>query len=196
MLNTQAIVFDFDGTIADSEQATIKIFNQLSKKFNFEKSGQEIFDEYKIKGAKKLIKTLKVPLREIPALLKQYKEASVKIVQDLKPIKGIDAALKQLKQQGFTLGILTSNSEENVERFLQNNDLLLFDFIYSERSLFGKDKMMRKMMREHQLKTNSVVYVGDEIRDIEAAKKVGMPIIAVTWGFNTHKALKIVSQIF
>ena len=57
------------------------------------------------------------------------------------------------------------------------------DKIITNNNIFGKDKLLRKMGRQF-------VYVGDEVRDVEACKKAGVKMIGVTWGFNTKEALK------
>jgi phosphoglycolate phosphatase-like HAD superfamily hydrolase len=44
-------------------------------------------------------------------------------------------------------------------------------------------------LRKESLNPEEVVYVGDETRDIEAAKKSQIKVIAVTWGFNSKQVL-------
>jgi phosphoglycolate phosphatase-like HAD superfamily hydrolase len=99
-------------------------------------------------------------------------------------------ALKELKKAGFSLGIITSNSEKNVKNFLEINEIFdIFDFIHSGRNLFGKDKVIKQLFKKKKIAKNSIIYVGDETRDIEMAKKIGIPIIAVSWGFNAKEIL-------
>lgn len=189
-MKQNTLVFDFDGVIADSLEATAEIFNQLVKEFDFEKPGVNGLEVYKKKGAKAAVKTLGIPIRKLPVIMNKYREGMAKIVSTLKPVKGIKEVLVELKKREFNLGVLTSNLESNVNRFLENNDLTLFDFIYSEGNLFGKDKTMRKMLEDLKLSSEQVIYIGDETRDIDAAKKVGIKVAAVTWGYNSAKALK------
>jgi phosphoglycolate phosphatase-like HAD superfamily hydrolase len=40
------------------------------------------------------------------------------------------------------------------------------------------------VLRANYIAADEVIYVGDEIRDIEAAKRSKIPVISVTWGFN------------
>ncbi len=90
----------------------------------------------------------------------------------------------------FKLGILSSNSEDNIRQVLDKSDITnKFEFIYSQSSLFGKDKVMKKMCKEHQIEPSQIIYVGDEDRDIIACKKVGIRCIAVTYGFNDRERL-------
>jgi len=79
---------------------------------------------------------------------------------------------------------------ENVRKFLAvNNMASLFDFVYSGRSLLGKEKVIRKVIAREQLDPGRIVYVGDETRDIEACRAAGIPVIAVSWGLNRRELL-------
>jgi phosphoglycolate phosphatase-like HAD superfamily hydrolase len=92
------------------------------------------------------------------------------------------------------MGILTSNSVSNVSKFADINNLSgLFDFIYSGRSLFGKEKVIRRMLIHENLSVDRVIYVGDETRDIEASKKAGIPVVAVSWGLHRREVLAAMS---
>ena len=55
--------------------------------------------------------------------------------------------------------------------------------------LFGKERVLRQIIRKNQLNPAQVIYVGDETRDVEAARKTAIRVIAVGWGFNTSQAL-------
>lgn len=189
-MEVKVLVFDFDGTIADSLETTAKIFKGLAEEFDFDKPGVDGFKIYREIGAKEAVKVLEIPIRKLPAIMNKYREEVSKIVATLKPFDGLREILLELKKQGFTLGVLTSNSEANINKFLENNDLTFFDFVYSKGSLFGKDKVMKRMLNDLKLKPAEVVYVCDETRDVVAAKKVGIKSAAVTWGYNPADALK------
>jgi phosphoglycolate phosphatase len=98
--------------------------------------------------------------------------------------------LLELKKAGFRLGILTSNSKENVQSFLMNNQLDIFDSIYSGASVFGKSKVIKTAIKKGKFSSHEVVYVGDETRDVDAARSAGVRIISVSWGFNTKEVLQ------
>ena len=107
------------------------------------------------------------------------------------PQIGIIDTIRKLKNQGALLGILTSNSKENVERFLKEHDLQnSFAFINSYRRIFGKHKALISIMKQRGLNQSEVTYVGDEVRDIEAAEKAGVKSVGVVWGFQTQGAIK------
>lgn len=52
-----------------------------------------------------------------------------------------------LKLQGYKIGIITSNTQENVEDVLQKHDLLIFDFMVSGTTLFGKHRSIKKKLK-------------------------------------------------
>lgn len=102
---------------------------------------------------------------------------------------GIRELVLELKARGVGLGILTSNSEENVRKLLRARGLDVFDFIHSESNLLGKNRALLHLLQKHALNRESVLYVGDEVRDIEACQKISVAIIAVTWGFHRRELL-------
>ena len=111
-------------------------------------------------------------------------------MRDVQPFHDLLLIVRQLHAAGFRLGILTSNSESNVTAFLQQYDLQLFEFIKSSSKLLGKGSVIRKMLKEFQLDPSDVLFVGDEMRDIEAAQETGIHMAAVTWGYNSHSAIQ------
>ncbi len=89
----------------------------------------------------------------------------------------------------FQIGILTSNTQENVKQFLDKNEMDFFDFIRTGKSVFGKSHMINKIIKQRHVSKSEAFYVCDEVRDIEAARKSGIKSIVVTWGYNTKDVL-------
>jgi HAD superfamily hydrolase (TIGR01549 family) len=98
--------------------------------------------------------------------------------------------LEQLKKENIKLGIISSNNEINIKKFLLNNDIDDFSFIHCEMNIFGKAPVISHALKKYSLHKENTLYVGDEVRDIEACKKAGLDIAAVTWGFNSKNILK------
>jgi len=184
------LIFDFDGTIAESFEAVLKIIRSISKDYGIDKITDRDIRGFKERGIKQSIKDLKIPLVKIATINKRIKAIFNKDIANLNSFPGLKEALLELKKRGYGLGILTSNSQDNVEKFLRSNDLDFFEFIYSDSSLFGKDKVLKKLLKERNIKSEQVVYFGDEIRDIQAALRLNIKIVAVSWGFNSKKALE------
>jgi phosphoglycolate phosphatase len=119
-------------------------------------------------------------------ILKELK----KNITDLQPIAGMSELLAELKTVGFKVGILSSNNQENIQLFLTKHKINTIDFIYSEKNLFGKDKVLKHLIKKYGLSKEEVIYVGDEVRDVEASQKAEIKVMAVTWGFNSELRLK------
>lgn len=189
-MDTKLIIFDFDGTIADTQTAVINITNRLAPEFGFPCLNQEDIDRYRHLKARQIIRQSGVSWWQIPFLMNRVKQELKQQILTIKPIAGIEITLKQLKQENFQLGIITSNSQENATQFLRQQGLLhCFNFVESSFYLFGKDRVIKRLLREKKMSPQAITYVGDETRDIEAARKSGVKVVAVDWGFNAATAL-------
>jgi len=184
------IIFDFDGTIADSFETVLTISNRLADEYGYPRTPPEDVKRLKNLSSREILKRSKVPMLRLPFLLRRLRGELNREIQRLKPIPGIQEALHTLNQHGHRLGIVTSNSKENAIAFLEAHDLAeLFDFVDSGLTLFGKGRVIQRLIKRHRLDPTTVIYVGDETRDIEAAKKIRIKGIAVGWGFNSSQAL-------
>lgn len=186
----QLVIFDFDGTIADTLEDTIKFFNEIATKYGFRKIDPDRDQNLRQLGARELIKKFKVPARKLLALSREIRLKLNKDIQHTPLIKEMDQLIKDLATKGVKIGIVTSNSTENVQLFINHWQLKNIDFVYSRDSLFGKDKVLKRVIRQQKFAKKDVIYVGDEVRDIEAAHKAGIAVIAVTWGFNSKQRLQ------
>uniref|UniRef100_UPI0025B61EDE HAD-IA family hydrolase n=1 Tax=Trichocoleus desertorum TaxID=1481672 RepID=UPI0025B61EDE len=184
------IIFDFDGTLADTLEAIVAITNRLALEFGYKTVNSEEVKKLQNLSSQEIIRYSKIPLLKLPFLLRRVKNELKQEIHHLQPIHGIKEALLALKQEGHQLGIVTSNAEANVLTFLQHHGLHeLFEFVHSGSSLFGKNKVLSKLLSQKQINPDAVLYVGDETRDIEAAKQVKIKSVAVSWGFNSRQAL-------
>ena len=189
-MTAKAILFDFDGTIADTYQAIADITNQLSTEFGYKALNQEELLLIKNLSSREIVKLSEISIFKLPFLVRRIRTELSKEISELNPIEGIELVLRELKRQGYILGIVTSNNQENVDIFLRKNRLnRLFSYIYSSTAIFGKHRVIDRAIRENRLRRSDVIYVGDETRDIRSARKSNIPSIAVSWGFNAGEIL-------
>jgi len=189
-MNKKLVIFDFDGTIADSLEMTIEIFNELSDKYGFSKVNPEEVSQFKKLTPSQILEKFKISKWKLPILLKKGKDLFNSKIPFIRPFDGIKEVLAKLKSHDFIVGILSSNSKGNIELFLKNNNINTISFIHSESNLFGKSKAIKNVLKEQGLKLEEAIYIGDEVRDIEASKKCGIGCIAVAWGFNDKEILE------
>lgn len=186
---TKVIIFDFDGTLADTIDILLSITNRLSAEFGFKSATKEELAQLSNLNSWQILQYSGISIFKFPLLIRRLKAELHSELPQIQLFPGIKEVLLELKKRGFQLGIITSNSRENVLGALEKNGLQdTFTFIYSG-STFGKHKVINKWLRIENIHTEKVVYVGDEIRDIDAAKKTGIKVIAVGWGFNSQEAL-------
>jgi len=190
MEDIKYIIFDFDGTIADTIDLAMHIFNKVAKEFNCEPIKEKDRDLIRSKRPQELLKSFGITRLQLTSIILRIRKEMSYAIPNMKIVTGINNALREINNSEFRLGILTSNSKDNVKAFLENNDLIdIFEFIYSEKNFFGKKRIINRMLNHEQISKRNVIYVGDETRDIEASKKAGIPVIAVTWGLNDREIL-------
>ena len=184
----KTILFDFDGTIADTFQIALDCANAVATKWGY----AFLHDTPKLRDmSMKDIVLKKMGLKwyhasrftrdVVPLLEPMY--SKVLIFDNLYEV------LHELKNE-YQLGIVSSNKMDHITLVLKNNDLQIFDFIISDSSLFGKGRVLQKLIKTKSLERNRVLYVGDEVRDVDACNKIGIDIAAVTWGYNSSKVLQ------
>ena len=184
------LIFDFDGTIADTLHHLVDIGNRLSDEFNFRRIELHEIDNLKDKTAMEITHHLQVPFLKIPAIVARARKELNQNIHSIDIVEGLEKVLADLKTLGHQIGILTTNSANNVHQFLDNHRLDVFDFINTTSQIWGKAASLTKLIQKNNFRADQVVYIGDEIRDIEAAKKAGVRVAAVTWGYNSREVLK------
>jgi phosphoglycolate phosphatase len=188
-MNKKVIIFDFDGTIADSMMAIVGIVNSLAPKYSYDPISEEEIKGLQNLSFSSLIKDKKISKWKWLLIFWDGRKKLQKIIARIKPFPECPEMIKKLKEQGFVLGIITSNLEKSVREFLKNNDLDYFNFVMTRNSLIGKDRTILNAIKKYNFVPEEVIYVGDEIRDIIAAKKAGVDCVAVSWGYNSRESL-------
>lgn len=184
------LVFDFDGTIADTLEAIVAMSNRLAPQYGLKPATPEELTELRDLSFDQLMRRVDVPLLPLFRLLRRVRRDLQAEITQLRPIPNMADTLRTLNELGQPMGILTSNSAENVELFLRAHQLeTSFQFIQGGASIFGKTRVLKKLMRQRSLNPSDLIYIGDETRDIEASRRIGIPVAAVTWGFNSRQAL-------
>lgn len=188
--NLPQIIFDFDGTIADTLPALVDTIKKIA--YNYGYSNVNITQEdIRTSSIKSILKKNEFSLLKLPLLIRQVLKELFNNIDNIQPINGIIELINNLNNIGFKLSIISSNNSSNIKKFLINYNLeYRFDHIYSYSGIFSKHKSINKFLNKHKLEKENIIYIGDEVRDIEAAKVSGIKIIAVTWGFNEHIMLK------
>jgi phosphoglycolate phosphatase-like HAD superfamily hydrolase len=186
----RSLVFDFDGTIADTLGETRHIFNRIAPDYGIRQVEEHELDGLRHLSLKQLLEHLDIPKRRVPALIARGTGLMRGSITRLRMIEGMSEVLVELRRHADSFGILTSNASANVDLFLRTHGLREhFDFISSTSKLTGKAKHLKAIRKTFSLRPEQMLYVGDELRDVKASQKAGIPIAAVTWGFNSRESL-------
>lgn len=183
------LIFDFDGTIADSMELAAEIFYEVT-------GHPPITDPAEIARLRKLpllkvARETKIPAHLIPRLLLKGRALMHQRMDEVRTFSGLREVLEQLHAAGYQLLVMSSNSQQNVEHFLHSQDLAVyFDGVYGGIGLFSKTRALKKIMRLNKRQPSDCFYIGDEIRDIHASQKAKVRQVAVAWGYNDISVLR------
>lgn len=190
-LCNKTILFDFDGTLANTLKTVVEIYNKVAPEYNCKTVELEDVSRLQAMTISHLMKEQGISHITLAILLVRVRKELHINIDHVKPFFGIEEQLQTLKKMGYQLGIMSSNSQKNVHTFLESNNMKhLFDFVHTSKNIFGKHTAIKRIISNLSLQTNDVVYVGDETRDIEACKKIGVKIAAVSWGYNLPEVLQ------
>lgn len=183
---TQTLLFDVDGTLSDTFDKTIAIINDLAEKYRYpmvkDKSTLRHIDWRTLPAylgisrfrRKRYLKTLRDKLRETMSQGRLSPE--------------LDDVLKIITTSGYQVGAMASLSLTDFTGLSAANDY--FSLVDVVQPAGDKARVLGDFLSRFGLKAKEVVFVGDEIEDIEVAKRLGMISIGCTWGLNSAFALQ------
>ncbi len=184
------ILFDFDGTLVDSRALLVKLYNEMAVQYQFRRIRDQDLALLRSLSISERVDRLGVPVLQIPKLVTAGRQLYQENIRTLHIVPGMKEVIARVSSQGMKSSILSSNSEVNIRQILKNNKLDgAFKEIISAKHIFGKHHSIRKVMKQWWTSPSRMIYVGDELRDIEACRKLGVPIVAVTWGYDSQHLL-------
>jgi phosphoglycolate phosphatase len=187
-MNYRLVLWDFDGTIADTLKSAVEIYNRLAPKYY----ALPMTDPESLRGltAAELVRRHNIRCHRFPFLIREFLAEQARTMTEVGLHEGIAETLESLTGSGVRHAIASSNSESNIRSFLKHHAVgHHFEFVVGIRRLFGKRRGLKNALRLSKLAPGEVLYVGDETRDIRAAHQIKMPIASVTWGANSSSLL-------
>lgn len=182
------VVFDFDGTLADSLPFFFEVFNTLADAHGFRRLEGESLDALRSCDTRVILKHVGLPLWKAPRVAMHFKALMAASIDRIRLFEGAADTLCQLRQRGVTLAVVSSNAMSNVRAVLGDTAGLV-DYYECGVPLLGKRSRLRALVKKSGVARDGVLCIGDEVRDIEAARAERLDCAAVTWGYAVPEAL-------
>lgn len=186
------VIFDFDGTIADSTLLIVGAYNTYAHAHGLKPIPDDPAEQEKLrdKGSRELLSELGIRWYQIPFVTHGVRALLREKRLSLAPCSNIVDVLRTLKEEGCSLALLSSSPSYAIDAFVQRYTPELFGEVLANVPLFKKRKALLRTVKKMGFSPSESVYVGDETRDMEAAKQAGLRAVGVTWGANSEKALE------
>ncbi|WP_442600353.1 HAD family hydrolase [Neobacillus sp. D3-1R] len=181
----KAVIFDFDGTLADTLPVCFYAFQAVFKEFdNLEINEKEIVAMFGPSETGIIKENLKNQNHDlaIERYYEKYREHHPQIVQDNQEINDL---LNHLKSQGYKLGVVTGKGSRSLDISLEELQMQeMFDVIIT-----GDDvtipkphpEGLNKALAMLGVQNHEAIFIGDSDADISAGKQANIYTIGVQW---------------
>jgi phosphoglycolate phosphatase len=177
------VIFDFDGTLSDSGEWFLSILDDLSERFRFRRVvDREEVERLRRRPTREVIQHLGIPGWKLPLIARHVRARFRENARDIRTFDGVRAMLQTLADAGIRMMLCSSNGEANVRAVL-GPDAARFEAYFCGSGLFGKVAKFRRAIKASGLAPSAILAIGDETRDIDAARAVGIGAGAVLWGY-------------
>lgn len=187
----QLAIFDFDGTLADSFPFFSSTINTLAEQYHFNKIRDEEEQSLRHLNAREIIKHVGLPQWKLPMVAASFVAKMGENVDKIQLFPQVADTLAYLDHAGMFISIITSNTRDNVTRILGQQVMKSIKHLDCGMSMFGKKSRINKLLKKTGITAASAIYIGDQLTDMEAARKSGVAFGAVQWGYSAIEALRI-----
>lgn len=199
-LKTKGVIFDLDGTLADTIASIQYCANEALARFGFRPYGPERYKRFVGDGAARLVeRCLKTggdeQLQYFDRVYEAYRELFAEhCMYQVAPYAGIPALLEQLKKQGIKICVLSNKPHEQAVEVVETIfGKGCFDVIAGQspdRNRKPSPDGVNYILDELKLQPEDILYVGDTATDMQTGKRAGAFTIGVLWGFREREELE------
>lgn len=182
------IIFDLDGTLADSFAFFASVHNQLADRHGFRRIAAGEIEALRSRTPREIMRHVGLPRWKLPWVARSF----VRLMRDahVPLFPGIDPVLEHLQQNGVALALVSSNASGNCRRILGDTHWKRLVHMECGASIFGKHRRIARVLRATAVDPARAIYVGDQVTDAGAARKAGVAFGAVAWGYATRVSLE------
>jgi len=183
------VIFYLDGTLADSFPWFLRHVNGVADRFSFRRIPDQDIEALRGLGPREILRRLEIPFWKLPGIARYMRRLKAAHLADIALFPEAGTMLRALADAGLRLALVSSDHEANARRQL-GEAATLFSYFDCGASLFGKPAKFRHILKRAAVGAAQAIAIGDEIRDIEAARAAGMDSGAVAWGYAFPAALQ------
>jgi phosphoglycolate phosphatase len=183
------VAFDFDGTLADTFGVFHEVFDDVVDRYALRRPAADDVPMLRRMTNAEVLRWLEVPLVRLPAILRFARARMAERAHEIALFPGVDPLVRALARAGTRVAVVTSNGESAVRAVLGDALCVHLHAFRCGVGLFGKAPRLRALARRSGIAPHDIVLVGDEERDVAAARDAGVRSVAVSWGYAAPEAL-------
>jgi phosphoglycolate phosphatase len=182
------VIFDFDGTLSDSGNWFLSIVDHLSDRYGFRRVHPDEIEPMRRMSTRDVISRLRIPRWKLPFISRYVRRLFGRNTHQVQLFEGVPEMLAAIEAAGIGIALVTSNSEDNARAVLGHDNAARIRWWACGASLFGKAPKFRKVLKASGIPPHAALSIGDETRDIDAARATGVRAAAVLWGYANAEA--------
>ncbi len=182
-------IFDFDGTLADSFPFFLTVFNRLAEQHGFDSIDLDKAGAFRGYGARQMMQHVGMPRWKLPLVARSFLALMKENSHRISMFDGVGDMLRHLHAHNVKLAVVTSNSHDNVASILGKENMALISHLETGASIFGKAPRIARVLERSDAAHERTIYIGDQVSDLEAARKAKIAFGAVSWGYATLESL-------
>lgn len=185
----KGIIFDFDGTLADTLPLCIVSFQQMFERITGKAYTKEEIVKYFGRAEEGIILTLAPDqydecMREYVATYKNNHHMCAEV------FTGIREILEMIRSKNLKMALITGKGQHTIEVSLEYLGLReYFEFVEPgdpDKSI--KTECLKKIADLWKLDSSEIAYIGDQPSDIKDSKMAGATAVAVSWATTSDHA--------
>lgn len=184
------VIFDFDGTLSDSGDWFLSVVDELAEKFRFRSVKPDEVEQLRHRSSREVIQHLGIARWKLPLIARYVRKLVGRHAHQIELFPGTPDLLQRLAATGVCIALVTSNSEANARAILGPENAARIQVYACGSSLFGKAPKFRKVLKKLGVAPREALAIGDETRDVDSAREVGMRAGSVLWGYASEEVLK------
>ena len=196
MIDLNTVLFDFDGTTADTGRGIFNCVRYAAGAFGWDVPGDDVLRTFVGPPLHTSFKRVfGITEEEALAAVEKYRELySTEGLLQFDLYDGITDVIKELRANGFRTAVATAKPDRFIHRILSHAGIdSLFDYVSAPLDKNGdtsKAQLICRAVEALNAEKSKTIMVGDRLYDIAGAKAAGVASAGVLWGYGTKEELE------